>query len=1154
MVCRLRLVAAFASVFTAASLSAQTTVTWGGGFPDFLYTTPTNWQSGTTPLGDGSEILQLTDASSSVLQLNANAAFYAVNLAALSGGFPQVEINGPQGLTVNGGGIYVQGTAGGSSLTINVPITLGADQTWGIGANSGSLSVNGAVSGAFGIILDGDNNLSTFELGSSASTFTGGVHLEGQSATLWIGASGSVSSGPLGTGALLMDDGTTLSPGPGAPVTLDNPVTFGSQGGSANVRLGNFSNGVAPLSDLVLNGAITLNDLDLELDLGANTHVTFTNALNGYTPGVCLDFGTFEFQNANAVAILQGAITNVARLDIEDSVTVILDAPASGVLTSGTAQVTNLEDIGVDSSRAYLGLGGGYSTAGYVPAFLSWMDTSGSSENFAGTLGFDTTTGSVVTFNDPVDLSSFTNDSFVGLGSATTAILGSGAVITPPGGWNGTVYPFGGGGGILQVESALGDGGSARSLNLEAGGAPLTLVLSGGLTYTGGTTVNSAALIFDTPPPSTGPIRLGTNGQPNPGYAGSTANSGYTDGASNIQSFINLVGSSSLNGVIGFDEFGGTRVITSAIDLSALGSDIYLGSATSVEFEGAITPNASSNSYPFSGVKGGFVQVDSNLSGAGTSLVAGLVYPLEGASTNSTQTISTVILAGANTYGGGTILYSGALDVTNSSALGTGPLVVPQAEVPTPFGWTATLSPYQGAVTVPNDIELSDDGLSLNPGGTHRLTLTGAITALEGFSGSLGIFGPVTLSGTSANTYSGGTVIQGAVVVIAKDSGLGTGNIQATNSTLHFTSASPVLAPAGETQTNFNGSTVTFSGNPVINALGMVQTAIAFNGATATINGFTGDNPGDGNSIALATNTTLTWNNQNYSDGSDGSDYNGTITGNSTNSLLVTGGGNLDLRGMNTYGGGTTVDNNTLVIASTNLALGTGSVSINSGGVVALNSGVTLTNPITLAAGSPVGGAVAGFGTFAPSSGGITLSNGATVDPGSGQLDNGHSSSLLPIPGKLSFGAATTVTFGPGGQFLFSLTDASGAAGTGYGTIDVPGTLSITANAGAPFEIYIFSYDPSTGQTGNAANFNAAGNYSWTLASAGSITNFNATYFNVVSANFLNGPGSGHFYVSESGNELMLNFTPVPEPATWAMVAVGTLAIGAGAVARRRRA
>ena len=93
------------------------------------------------------------------------------------------------------------------------------------------------------------------------------------------------------------------------------------------------------------------------------------------------------------------------------------------------------------------------------------------------------------------------------------------------------------------------------------------------------------------------------------------------------------------------------------------------------------------------------------------------------------------------------------------------------------------------------------------------------------------------------------------------------------------------------------------------------------------------------------------------------------------------------------------------------------------------------------------------------------------------------------------------------------------------------------------------SINPGTGTPG-AANFNSAQSAQWTLATAGSITGFNASSFAFDTSAFANGLGGGSLNITDTGTSLVLNFTPVPEPSTWLLLAFGGMMVGA---AYRRR-
>jgi hypothetical protein len=153
-------------------------------------------------------------------------------------------------------------------------------------------------------------------------------------------------------------------------------------------------------------------------------------------------------------------------------------------------------------------------------------------------------------------------------------------------------------------------------------------------------------------------------------------------------------------------------------------------------------------------------------------------------------------------------------------------------------------------------------------------------------------------------------------------------------------------------------------------------------------------------------------------------------------------------------------------------------------------------------------------------------------------------------PANLTFTGG--LTFATGGTIQFSLYDATGTAGVGYSLITVPSGLNFTAYPGT-LTIDLNTVT-SSGIAANAINFNPSSSYSWMFATSSSaITGFSASDFNFVTSGFSNSTGGGGFSVSETGDNLYLNFTPVPEPSTWALVGGGLVALLVPLALRRRR-
>jgi hypothetical protein len=154
------------------------------------------------------------------------------------------------------------------------------------------------------------------------------------------------------------------------------------------------------------------------------------------------------------------------------------------------------------------------------------------------------------------------------------------------------------------------------------------------------------------------------------------------------------------------------------------------------------------------------------------------------------------------------------------------------------------------------------------------------------------------------------------------------------------------------------------------------------------------------------------------------------------------------------------------------------------------------------------------------------------------------------VTGTLTFGG--NLAFNNGGIYLWTLQDNGRVDGKSQ--IDVAGNLTINATGGG-FILKVQSYDSSGTIGGLASNFSIYSPATWTILSAGSITNFAASDFTIDSSNFEGGGISNtNFSLTQSGGQIMLNFTPVPEPSTWALLGTGVAAVAIFGVRRRRAA
>ena len=220
----------------------------------------------------------------------------------------------------------------------------------------------------------------------------------------------------------------------------------------------------------------------------------------------------------------------------------------------------------------------------------------------------------------------------------------------------------------------------------------------------------------------------------------------------------------------------------------------------------------------------------------------------------------------------------------------------------------------------------------------------------------------------------------------------------------------------------------------------------------------------------------------------------GAISG--TGSFTMAGSGTTTLSGANTYTGGTTINAGTLLANNTaGSALGSSTVTVQSSGTLGGNGSIA--GPVTIASG----------GKLTPGSGGagaLSLSNGLT----------------------LQSGATTTFLINSAANFT---------------------SINILGNSiayGGDLEFNILNYTPADGNIFTL--FNMTGG----ATTSGAFSNVRAGGLNFVGNNGVWTASSGSHAYEFSQATGQLSVTVVPEPSTYALLALGALAL---IVACRRR-
>ncbi|WP_196217485.1 autotransporter-associated beta strand repeat-containing protein, partial [Burkholderia pseudomallei] len=1017
------------------------------------------------------------------------------------------------------GGLGTGNVVNNSALVFN----LGSATTYGgVLSGSGTLTLNGPGT----TTLTGNNSYSGATLVNAGALYVNGTQTSTAIGTTTVASGATLGGNGTISGNVVVNNGGTLGPGSALGTAGTLNIRGGlslSSGSILNYDLGQPGTVGGTYNDLLtVGGPLTLAGT---LNVSATTGgaygpgvyriISYTGALtnNGLSLGT-LPAGTSSTLQTSTPGQVN-LITNLTNTRFWDGAgnpnNNVVDG-GTGVWNTGTGANNNWTDSG------------GVANAPYTPGFAVFEST-------PGLVTVDNTGGQVVAAGLQFAVNGYRITGAPVSLAETTA--GSGISLIRVG--DGTAA---GSGYTATIDSVLqGTGVGVTKADLGK------LVLTGANTYTGGTTISAGAL------------QLG-NGGTSGSIVGNVVDNGTlifnrSDNAGTVSGVISGTGGIQQIGtgtttLTGANTYSGTTAVSSGIlQVGNGGTTGSLGTgATTLSSPGTLAFNFSApTTYTYGGV----------ISGTGSLLQNGA---------------GTTTLTGANTYSGGTTISAGTLalgsggsivgnvvdngtlffanntnNITFGGAIsGTGSVRVDQAGSVTLTGnntftggmlFTDTVNHAQGRVYFSSDANLgastgtltftgsnlipwlvatssatSNRNIVINSGAQASLanSVSGAVWTLAGNISGAGLVGirGGTIQLTGNNTYSGGTYINGANLLVQTDASLGaaTGGIAMDNgATLQaltsFSSSRNInTTNTGGTILTTNGSTLTLGGAIGGNG-GLTYGNVGTGNGTVVITGNDAHGGGDfiSNGVTLqvgnggttgavtggiVNNGTLAFNRSNsYTSGN-------VISG--TGAVQQNGTGTTVLSNANTYTGGTTINAGTLQLGAggatgsivgditnnSNLAFNlnssaspyagviSGTGALQSLGVLTVLTGInTYTGGTTINVGSTlqignggtsgsIVGNVVDSGTLSFNRSDASTFSG-TISGTGGLLQNGGANSITTLTGNNAYTGATTVSSGAlyvnGNQTAATsgTTVAAGAVLGGTGTI---GGNVIVANDG----------------------------------------------------------------------------------------------------------